>query len=234
MVSARADLPTYAEVIGAVQASAKNSAKNDIAVCAAGTLPAELHKLWRASFAGGYHMEYGYSCMGYEVAGGLGVKMARPDKEVIVIVGDGSYLMLNNELATSVMLNHKIIVVLTDNLGYACITRLQKACGGAPFNNMIEDCLQGAHGAPIIDYVANARSLGANAEEVKSVQALQAAMIRARASDKSYLISIRIDGPQSTPEGGCWWEVGIPEVSARKTVVAARKKLDVDKKKQRL
>lgn len=234
VVSSRAALPTYAEVIGAIQASAADSTTRDIAVCAAGTLPAELHKLWRASVPGGYHMEYGYSCMGYEVAGGLGVKMARPDREVIVIVGDGSYLMLNNELATSVMLGQKIIVVLTDNFGYACITRLQKACGGAPFNNMLADCGQGAHGAPLIDFAANARSLGANAEAVGSVDELCEAMKRARASDKSYLISIVIDGPQSTPEGGCWWEVGIPEVSQRPAVVAARQELEREKQKQRL
>ena len=234
VVSSRAVLPTYAEVIGAVQASSADSEAKDIAVCAAGTLPAELHKLWRASAPGGYHMEYGYSCMGYEVAGGLGVKMACPDREVIVIVGDGSYLMLNNELATSVMLGQKIIVVLTDNFGYACITRLQKACGGAPFNNMIEDCLQGPQGAPKIDFELNARSLGANAETVTTVDGLREAMVRARASDISYLISIRIDGPQSTPEGGCWWEVGIPEVSERPAVVAARQQLDEAKKKQRI
>ena len=232
--TSRAVLPTYAEVIGAVQASSTDSAACDIGVCAAGTLPAEMHKLWRSSTPGGYHMEYGYSCMGYEVAGGLGVKMAQPEREVIVIVGDGSYLMLNNELATSVMLGHKIIVVVTDNAGYACITRLQKACGGAPFNNMFEDCVQGPHGVPKIDFAANARSLGARAEAVSTVAELRAAMHRARASDKSYLISIAIDGPHSTSEGGCWWEVGIPEVSSRATVVEARQKLDAAKKKQRL
>lgn len=232
--SSRADMPTYAEVIGAIQDSSPDSSSKDIAVCAAGTLPAELHKLWRSSVPGGYHMEYGYSCMGYEIAGGLGVKMARPDREVIVIVGDGSYLMLNNELATSVMLGQKIIVVVTDNFGYACITRLQKACGGAPFNNMFEDCLQAPGGMPTIDFAANARSLGANAESVKNIAELGEAMKRARASDTSYLISIVIDGPQSTPEGGCWWEVGIPEVSTRPAVVAARQQLEAEKKKQRI
>ena len=179
-------------------------------------------------------MEYGYSCMGYEVAGGLGVKMARPDREVIVIVGDGSYLMLNNELATSVMLGVKIIVVLTDNFGYACINRLQQACGGAEFNNMYKDCLTGPHGMPKIDFEMNARSLGANAETVTTVDGLREAMVRARASDKSYLISIVIDGPQCTPEGGTWWEVGIPEVSVRPTVVAAHQTLAEQKKKQRI
>jgi 3D-(3,5/4)-trihydroxycyclohexane-1,2-dione acylhydrolase (decyclizing) len=104
-------------------------------------------------------MEYGYSCMGYEIAGGLGVKMAKPDREVIVMVGDGSYLMLNSEIATSVMLGHKLIIVLVDNHGYGCINRLQQACGGVPFNNMIENCLQGPGGAPRIDFAANAASL---------------------------------------------------------------------------
>ncbi len=234
VVSSRAALPTYAEVIGAVQASAANSAANDIAVCAAGTLPAELHKLWRTSTPGGYHMEYGYSCMGYEVAGGVGVKMARPDREVIVIVGDGSYLMLNNELATSVMLGLKIIVVLTDNFGYACINRLQQACGGAEFNNMYKDCKQGPQGMPKIDFELNARSLGANAETVSTVSGLREAIGRARATDKSYLISIVIDGPQCTPEGGSWWEVGVPEVSVRPQVMAAREQLEQEKKKQRI
>ena len=232
--TSRAALPTYAELIGAVQASSPDSAANDIAVCAAGTLPAELHKLWCTTRPGGYHMEYGYSCMGYEVAGGLGVKMAQPGREVIVLVGDGSYLMLANELATSVMLGQKIIVVVMDNAGYACINRLQQACGGAPFNNMIADCLQGPKGAPAIDFAANARSLGAGAESVSSVAGFAAAMQRARAADRSYLISVRIDGQQTTPEGGCWWEVGIPQVSQRPAVVAARQELDEKKRQQRL
>ncbi|MEO8755498.1 MAG: 3D-(3,5/4)-trihydroxycyclohexane-1,2-dione acylhydrolase (decyclizing), partial [Casimicrobiaceae bacterium] len=122
-------LPYDGDVIGSVQRSAADSARSDIVVCAAGTLPAELHKLWRTSVPGGYHMEYGYSCMGYEIAGGLGVKMARPEREVIVMVGDGSYLMLNAEIATSVMLGHKLVIVVLDNRGYGCINRLQQAVG---------------------------------------------------------------------------------------------------------
>src|SRR5438034_1152026 len=137
------DHPLQQGAIGAVQRTASDSATRDIVVCAAGTLPADLHKLWRTAAPGGYHMEYGYSCMGYEIAGGLGVKMARPDREVIVIVGDGSYLMLNSEIATSVMLGHKLIVVVLDNRGFGCINRLQQACGGAPFNNLLADCVQG-------------------------------------------------------------------------------------------
>ncbi len=166
------ELPYDGEVIGAIQRSSPKSTTDDIVVCAAGTLPAELHKLWRSSIPGGYHMEYGYSCMGYEIAGGLGVKMARPDREIIVMVGDGSYLMLNNEIATSVMLDKKLIIVLLDNRGYGCINRLQQSCGGKPFNNMLEDCLQFGEGAPDIDFAANAASLGALSEKVANIAEL--------------------------------------------------------------
>ncbi|NIE88648.1 thiamine pyrophosphate-dependent enzyme, partial [Burkholderia sp. Tr-860] len=215
-------LPYDADVIGAVQRKLDASAAGDIAVCAAGTLPAELHKLWRAAVPGGYHIEYGYSCMGYEIAGGLGAKLARPEREVIVFVGDGSYLMMNSELATSVMLGAKLIVVVLDNRGYGCINRLQQACGGAPFNNMIEDCVQGPLGAPEIDFAAHARALGALAEHVDDVAALDAALERARAADRSYLICIDTDATRTTAEGGWWWEVAVPEVSSRPAVREAR------------
>jgi 3D-(3,5/4)-trihydroxycyclohexane-1,2-dione acylhydrolase (decyclizing) len=195
---------------------------HDVVVCAAGSMPGDLHKLWRTRERKGYHVEYGYSCMGYEVAGGLGAKLARPEREVIVIVGDGSYLMMNSELATSVMLGAKLIVVLLDNRGYGCINRLQQACGGAPFNNMIEDCRQGPEGAPAIDFAMHARSLGAIAEHVANIDELEAAMQRARASTRSYLISIDTDPARPTEEGGWWWEVAVPEVSSREAVRSAR------------
>ncbi|TMI05561.1 MAG: 3D-(3,5/4)-trihydroxycyclohexane-1,2-dione acylhydrolase (decyclizing), partial [Betaproteobacteria bacterium] len=165
-------LPYEGEVIGAVQRTAPDSATRDIVVCAAGTLPADLHKLWRTATPGGYHMEYGYSCMGYEIAGGLGVKMARPDREVIVIVGDGSYLMLNSEIATSLLLDQKLVIVVLDNHGYGCINRLQQACGGAPFNNLFADSVQGRSGAPKIDFAAHAAAMGALAENVKTIREL--------------------------------------------------------------
>jgi len=215
-------LPREADVIGAVQRSDDASAANDIVVCAAGTLPADLQKLWRTSTPGGYHVEYGYSCMGYEIAGGVGVKLARPDREVIVIVGDGSYLMMNSELATSVMLGAKLIVVLLDNRGYGCINRLQQACGGAPFNNLLDDCKHGSLGIPMIDFAMHARSMGALAEHVADIDELQAAMKRARAADRSYLISIDTDPARITEEGGWWWEVAVPEVSDRDAVMSAR------------
>ncbi|WP_250472664.1 3D-(3,5/4)-trihydroxycyclohexane-1,2-dione acylhydrolase (decyclizing) [Caballeronia sp. GAFFF1] len=219
-------LPREAEVIGAVQRSHDASPADDIVVCAAGTLPADLQKLWRTGAPGGYHVEYGYSCMGYEIAGGLGAKLARPEREVIVIVGDGSYLMMNSELATSVMLGAKLIVVLLDNRGYGCINRLQQACGGAPFNNLLDDCKQGGSGAPQIDFALHARSMGALAEHVANVNELQDAMKRARAADRSYLISIDTDPARTTEEGGWWWEVAVPEVSDRDAVMSARAKYE--------
>lgn len=227
------ELPYDGEIIGAVQRSDPDSTKNDIVVCAAGTLPAELHKLWRTSVPGGYHMEYGYSCMGYEIAGGLGVKLARPDREVIVMLGDGSYLMLNNEIATSVMLGKKLIIVLLDNRGYGCINRLQQACGGAPFNNLFENCLSTPEGFPHIDWAANAVSLGAHGEHVSGLAELGPALGRARASDRTYLISIDTDPNRTTGDGGWWWEVAVPETSPRQQVLAARSAYVAGKQRQR-
>src|SRR6202171_5610821 len=227
------ELPYDGEVIGAVQRSSPKSTVDDIIVCAAGTLPAELHKLWRTAAPGGYHMEYGYSCMGYEIAGGLGVKMARPEREVIVMLGDGSYLMLNSEIATSVMLDKKLIIVVLDNRGYGCINRLQQACGGEPFNNLFVDCVQGPDGAPRIDFAAHAASLGALAENVETIPQLEAAMARARAADRTYLICIEPDPDRTTAEGGCWWEVAVPEVSDRDKVRKARHAYEQDKLQQK-
>jgi 3D-(3,5/4)-trihydroxycyclohexane-1,2-dione acylhydrolase (decyclizing) len=226
-------LPYEGEVIGAVQRSAADSTTRDIVVCAAGTLPAELHKLWRTESPGGYHMEYGYSCMGYEIAGGLGVKMARPDAEVIVMVGDGSYLMLNSEIATSVMLGQKLIIVVLDNLGFGCINRLQEACGGAPFNNLLADCEQRQPGAPKIDFAAHAAALGARAENVANIAQLEAALARARQADRTSVICIRTDPARTTVDGGAWWEVAVPEVSSRPQVQAARQAYEKDKQSQK-
>jgi 3D-(3,5/4)-trihydroxycyclohexane-1,2-dione acylhydrolase (decyclizing) len=179
-------------------------------------------------------MEYGYSCMGYEIAGGLGVKMAKPEREVIVMVGDGSYLMLNSEIATSVMLGHKLIVVVLDNRGYGCINRLQQACGGEPFNNLLDDCVQGPLGAPAIDFAAHAAALGAKAENVKTIAELEAALKRARAADRTYVVCIETDPHRTTEEGGWWWEVAVPEVSTRSKVREARQAYERDKQQQRV
>lgn len=168
-----APLPTDAQVIGAVH-RARNS-PDTVLVCAAGGLPGELHKLWQAEAPGGYHMEYGFSTMGYEVAGGFGVKLARPEADVIVMVGDGSYMMLNSEIYSSVMAGARFTIVLLDNGGYACINRLQMACGGANFNNMLAD----SHHVdlPKIDFAAHAKAMGAATRKVASIAELERALV---------------------------------------------------------
>jgi len=204
--------PTDAQVIGAVKRSA---GQDDVVVCAAGGLPGELHKLWRATGPGSYHLEYGFSCMGYEIAGGLGVRMARGAGEVFVMVGDGSYLMLNSELQTSVLLGQKLIVTVLDNGGFGCINRLQQACGGAPFNNLVF--------APgTVDFAAHARSLGCLAEDVGAIAELEAALGRAKGAERTSVIVIRTDPAATTAAGGAWWDVAVPEVSNSAEVRAAR------------
>ena len=231
-------LPYDAEVIGAVRDSLNdaggNSGTHDVAVCAAGTLPAELHKLWRASRPGNYHMEYGYSCMGYEIAGGLGVKMARPTQEVIVMVGDGSYMMMNSEIATSVMLGKKLIIVVLDNRGYGCIQRLQLASGSPRFNNLLDDCVPEGGEVSQIDFALHARSMGADAVHVADVASLKAAMVTARAATKTQVIVIDTTHTRTTDDGGCWWEVAIPEVSERTEVNTAFENYIESKKGQRI
>jgi 3D-(3,5/4)-trihydroxycyclohexane-1,2-dione acylhydrolase (decyclizing) len=219
--------PSDAQVIGAVQRAAPDDA---IVVCAAGGLPGELHKLWQARQVGTYHLEYGYSCMGYEIAGGLGVKLARPEREVIVLVGDGSYLMLNSEIATSVMLGVKLTIVVLDNGGFGCIDRLQRATGGMAFNNLLADC--GAHLA--VDFRAHAASLGALAEQVEGIADLEAALQRAFAAPHTSVVVIRTDPRIATTAGGHWWDVGVPEVSTRPEVNAARANYETSRAAQRL
>ncbi|MBA2933536.1 3D-(3,5/4)-trihydroxycyclohexane-1,2-dione acylhydrolase (decyclizing) [Sphingomonas sp. CGMCC 1.13654] len=214
-------LPSDAQVVGAVWRSVDADA---VVVCAAGGLPGALHQLWRPRSAGTYHVEYGYSCMGYEIAGGLGVKMAGPGREVVVMVGDGSYLMLNSELATSVMLGLKLVIVLLDNRGFGCIDRLQRATGGRPFNNLLADARHVE--PPAIDFVQHARSLGAAAEKVTTIAELEAALGRAAGNPISYLIQIDTDPRATVDEGGWWWDVAVPEISDRPEVRAARDAYD--------
>jgi len=212
------DKPSDGQVIGAVQRAANEDA---VVVCAAGGLPGELHKLWRTGKPGGYHLEYGYSCMGYEIAGGLGVKIAAPERDVFVIVGDGSYLMMNSEIATSVMLGKKLTIVVLDNRGYGCINRLQRSIGSESFNNLLADT---AHETlPDVDFAAHAASLGAIAEKVDNIAGLEAALARAKAADRTSVIVIDTDPMITTEAGGWWWDVAVPEVSERAAVRDARK-----------
>jgi 3D-(3,5/4)-trihydroxycyclohexane-1,2-dione acylhydrolase (decyclizing) len=216
-VASETALPSDAQVLGAVWRSAD---ENSVVVCAAGGLPGELHKLWRSRRAGDYHIEYGYSCMGYEIAGGLGVKMAEPDRDVFVMLGDGSYLMLNSELATSVMSAQKLIVTVLDNRGFACINRLQRASGAAAFNNLWADSQ--FENPAAIDFAAHAASLGAIAEKVSTIAQLEEALAGAKLSDRTHVIVIQTDPAMTTEAGGAWWDVAIPEVSVRPEVRAAR------------
>ncbi|HEY4191874.1 MAG TPA: thiamine pyrophosphate-dependent enzyme, partial [Mesorhizobium sp.] len=229
-----APLPSDAQVIGAVQRACGSEV---IILHAAGGLPGELHKLWQAGSPGSYHAEYGFSTMGYEIAGGLGVKMARPDAEVVVMVGDGSYLMLNSEIATSVMLGLKLTIVLLDNRGFGCINRLQVATGGASFNNLLKDARHET--LPDIDFAAHAASLGAISQKVSSVAQLETALADARkhgaaGNARTTVLVIDTDPLVSTDAGGHWWDVAVPQVSERSQVNAARKAYDEQRRAQKL
>jgi 3D-(3,5/4)-trihydroxycyclohexane-1,2-dione acylhydrolase (decyclizing) len=218
-------LPTDMQVVGAVNRTATPAT---IVMGAAGTMPGELHKIWDAA-QGGYHMEYGFSCMGYEIAGALGIKMARPEADVICMVGDGSYMMANSELATAVMMGVGFTVVLTDNRGYGCINRLQKGTGGAPFNNLLDDSY---HVNPsVIDFVAHAGSMGARSVKAKDISALEGELTAAKGTDRPVVIVIDTDPVPSTEAGGTWWDVAVPEVSVRAEVRAARAKYEAGRQR---
>ncbi len=228
--SSNVERPSDSQVIGAVQRALGSEAH---VMSAAGGLPGEMHKLWQAGIPGSYHMEYGFSCMGYEIAGGLGIKMARPDANVVVMMGDGTYMMANSELATSVMLGHKLTIVLLDNRGFGCINRLQFATGSERFNNLF-DYNTKQDVSPSIDFVAHAASMGAIAEKVSSLADLETALERSKKNTRTTLILIDTDPMETTDAGGSWWEVAVPEVSTRPTVVAARKKYVKALKNQRV
>jgi len=221
----KAGLPTDAQVLGAVNRVAGG---NSVMVCAAGGLPGELHKLWRAADAASYHVEYGYSCMGYEIAGGLGAKLAAPQREVYVLVGDGSYLMMNSEIATSVALGLKLIVVLLDNRGFGCINRLQKDSGAAAFNNLLDDA------APQVDFAGHAASLGAHAATVGTIAELEAALAQARRRKSTSVIVIDTDPQHSTAEGGAWWDVPVSAAPRTSAARRARDAYEKNRKRQRL
>jgi 3D-(3,5/4)-trihydroxycyclohexane-1,2-dione acylhydrolase (decyclizing) len=227
--ASNAELPSDAQVIGAVQRVFGTDAT---VVCAAGGLPGELHKLWQAGAPGSYHLEYGYSTMGYEIAGGLGVKLARPNDEVIVMVGDGSYMMMNSELATSVMLGAKLTVVVLDNHGFGCINRLQMATGGANFNNLFTDAKHEV--LPEIDFRKHAEAMGAVATKAVSIAELETALAEAKTNDRTTVVVIDTHPLVATGAGGHWWDVAVPEVSEREEVRQARKAYEEAVKQQRV
>ena len=206
-------LATDMQVIGAVQRSAGD---NSVVMCAAGTMPGELHKLWKANRPMSYHMEYGFSCMGYEIAGAMGIKMAEPERDVLCFTGDGTYMMANSEMATAAMMGVSFTVIVTDNRGFGCINRLQMGTGGAEFNNLLKDAVHQTPSA--IDFAAHAASMGATSVKVASVSELEEALAKRGDIKGPYVIVIDTDPYPSTPHGGSWWEVGVPEVSVRSEV----------------
>jgi 3D-(3,5/4)-trihydroxycyclohexane-1,2-dione acylhydrolase (decyclizing) len=220
--------PAYAQVIQVINEICEDS---DYCLSAAGGLPGELNMGWRSKSVGSFDGEYGYSTMGYEVAGAWGAKMARGDGDVIAWVGDGSYLMMNSDVYSTVLTGHKVIFIICDNGGFAVINRLQVNTGGEEFNNLLRNTRHERYFQ--VDFVKHAEAMGAIAEKVDSLEALPAAWARAKAADRSYAIVIDVDEYTWT-EGGAWWEVGIPEVSDREQVRVARAEADAERKHQRV
>ncbi len=211
------ELPTDMQVVGAVQRSAQD---NTVAMCAAGTMPGELHKLWKAGKPMSYHMEYGFSCMGYEIAGAIGIKMADPDRDVICFTGDGTYMMANSEMATAAMMGIDFTVVITDNRGFGCINRLQMGTGGEQFNNLLDHAVHEIPSA--IDFAKHAEAMGATALKVSSIAELEDALAKRHDIKGPYVVVIDTDPYPSTEYGGTWWEVAVPEVSVRPSVQEKR------------
>lgn len=230
--AAPGELMTYAQVVGAVD---RIATPTDYALTAAGGFPGELVNGWRAKGLDSFDCEYGFSCMGYEISGAWGAAMARavthPDGDVFVFVGDGSYLMMNSDLYSSVLSGHKLIVLVCDNGGFAVINRLQTNQGGRPFNNLLADTrhVELVH----VDFAAHAASMGCEAIAASTPEQLEAALGTARASNRSTVISIPVSAYDWT-EGGTWWEVGVPEVADRPEINTARAVLDAAKANQRL
>lgn len=221
------------EVIGAVNTF---SDANDIMICAAGSLPGDLHKLWRTRNPKGFHLEYGYSCMGYEIAGGLGAKMAQPDSEVYVLVGDGSYLMMAQEIVTSVQERKKLTIVLLNNDGYASIGGLSSSLGSEGFGTYYryrnEETNQLDGGLLPIDYAANAASMGAYVIKAANVTELNAALKKAKTIDRTTLIYIEVDRKKGIP-GYAWWDVAVAEISEKEAVTESYETYQKNKKTQK-
>lgn len=225
---------SYAQVVGAINTVCTDE---DRIVAAAGGLPAEVAANWRTRSLGSVDVEFGFSCMGYEIAGAWGAKIGQsetdPDAETIVFVGDGSYLIMNSDIYSSVLTGKKLIIVVCDNGGFAVINKLQNNTGNESFNNLIKDCNLATEPFAV-DFEAHAKSMGANAETVTSIDALKEAYERAKASDKTYIISLQVDAYEGwTTEGHTWWEVGTPEVSPSEKVREGHIEQESGRKRQR-
>ncbi|KLU20390.1 3D-(3,5/4)-trihydroxycyclohexane-1,2-dione hydrolase [Caballeronia mineralivorans PML1(12)] len=223
-----ATVPTYAQVVGVVN---EEAAQRDYVISAAGGLPGELVKGWRVKAPGTFDCEFGFSCMGYEIAGGWGAAMADPSRDVFVMVGDGSYMMMNSDIYSSVLAGHKMIVLVCDNGGFGVINRLQNGKGGASFNNLLKDSK--VKEAFPVDFIRHAESMGALARRANTLDELRDALKWAKSNDRTTVISIVTDAFAWTP-GDAWWDVGVPQVSEREEVQAARKDQEEGRTKQRI
>lgn len=223
-----AAVPTYAQVVGVVN---EEAAERDYVISAAGGLPGELVKGWRVKAPGTFDCEFGFSCMGYEIAGGWGAAMADPSRDVFVMVGDGSYMMMNSDIYSSVLAGHKMIVLVCDNGGFGVINRLQNGKGGASFNNLLKDSK--VKEAFPVDFVRHAESMGALARRANTLDELRDALKWAKSNDRTTVVSIVTDAFAWTP-GDAWWDVGVPQVSEREEVQAARKDQEKGRTKQRI
>ena len=227
-------LPSQSEVIGVVN---EFSRPEDVVVCAAGSLPGDLHKLWRTRNPKQFHLEYGYSCMGYEIAGGLGIKMADPTRDVYVLVGDGSYLMLAQEIITSIQENYKLIIVLINNDGHSSIGGLSEATGAQGFATRFrfrdEDTGELKGDILPVNLAANAESLGANVIEVTTPQELKNALQDARDAERTTVVKIDVDYDTRVPQYESWWDVPVAEVSEVDTAKQAFKEYQKAKQKER-
>ena len=230
----RAGKPAQSEVIGAMVEAA---GERGVLVSAAGSHPGDLHKLWRTRTPNGYHMEYGYSCMGYEIPGAMGAKMADPSREVFVFLGDGTYLMAPSEIATSVQEGIKIVIVLVDNGGFASIGSLSRSLGQGGFGTSYctRDAKSGQlDGEPLkVDFVANARSLGAHAVRAVNLDELRKGLDDAKGMDRTTVIVVETDMTQAVPGYESWWDVAVAEVSEIESVREARAKYEEARKRER-
>ena len=223
---------TQGEVVGIINEFTEAS---DVIICAAGSLPGDLHKLWRTREPGGYHMEYGFSCMGYEIAGGLGAKMANPEREVYVLVGDGSYLMMAQEIVTSVQEGYKLNIVVLDNHGFSSIGGLSRSCGNEGMGTNYRYRKGERYDGDLlpVDFAANAASLGAWASRAKTADELKQALATAQKQERTSVVVIETSYDQRVPGYESWWDVPIAEVSEKEKVQAARENYEEARKKQR-
>jgi 3D-(3,5/4)-trihydroxycyclohexane-1,2-dione acylhydrolase (decyclizing) len=221
-----APLPAQSEVLGVVN---RVSGPRDVVVCAAGSMPGDLHKLWRTRDPKGYHVEYGFSCMGYEIAGGLGVKLAAPDREVFVMVGDGSFLMMAQEIVTAVQEQIKLTIVLVQNHGFASIGALSESLGSQRFGTRY----RGRDGEQLpVDLAAVAAGLGADVHRASTIAELEAALRDAAASPRITVVEIQTDPLVSAPDSEAWWDVPVAEVAALASTRAARETYEQNKRTQ--